>query len=140
MIVAFVVTLVLSNALVTSGGEAGDQETSAMILNPPDLECGIWLAPSTIPGAGLGMYAGRDFNVSESMHQNHNQEPVGDLCIPFVDLPQHYGEKAGLLWSEYVWGYVQENELAATSLSISYFHFTVRPRKILSERAGLPLM
>jgi hypothetical protein len=79
---------------------------SVLIPNPPELECGLWLAPSTIPGAGLGMYAGRDFNASESMHRNHNHEPVGDLCVPLVDIDDHYGSTLNLLLGDYTWKYV----------------------------------
>jgi hypothetical protein len=96
----------VSPARFTLGVHDGDSAyvEEAMILNPPGLECGIWLAPSTIPGAGLGMYAGRDFDVEETMLRNHENEPVGDLCVPLVDVSEHYGASADLLWDEYVWG------------------------------------
>jgi hypothetical protein len=68
--------------------------------------CGIWLAPSTIPGAGLGMYAGRDFEEGESLQQNHLGEAVGDPVIPIVDHGSHnirIGGSKGMLWDEYTW-------------------------------------
>ena len=64
------------------------------------LECGIWLAPSTIPGAGLGLYAGRHFQAEEQLQQS------GDLTISIVDLRLHtrYGhEYESFLWDEYTW-------------------------------------
>ena len=32
-----------------------------------DIQCGVWLAPSTIVGAGMGMFAGRDFDDEEEI-------------------------------------------------------------------------
>ena len=61
-------------------------------------ECGIWLALSTIPGSGLGMFAGRDFDESEEMMQS------GDIVIPIVDYAfNQRGAKKDFLWDEYVW-------------------------------------
>ena len=45
------------------------------------LECGVWIAPSTIDGPGLGMYAGRDFDRQDTL--------MLDLVIPIVDLQIH---------------------------------------------------
>ena len=63
--------------------------------------CGIWLAPSTIPGSGLGMYAGREFRKDESL------QAVGDLVIPIWDIEDHADqynkEKWRFLWDEYTW-------------------------------------
>lgn len=41
-------------------------------------ECGVYLAPSTIPGAGLGMFAGKNYTT---------WEPIGpaDVIIPVAD-------------------------------------------------------
>jgi hypothetical protein len=62
------------------------------------VECGIWLATSTIPGAGLGMFAGKDFNSGEEMTQS------GDIVIPIVDFKFHQkGERYDFLWDEYTW-------------------------------------
>jgi SET domain len=64
-------------------------------------ECGLWLAPSTLKGAGLGMYAGKDYKVGQDL------QTVGDIVIPIVDLPrhnEHRGRPYSYLWSEYVWG------------------------------------
>lgn len=61
-----------------------------------ELSCGVWLAKSTIPGAGLGMFAGKDFAKNEDLL------PVGDVVVPLVDIDFHLG--GGLsLWDEYAW-------------------------------------
>jgi hypothetical protein len=64
------------------------------------LECGIWLAPSTIPGAGLGLYAGRRFQTDEPLQAN------GDLVLNIIDLrlhTKHFAEMESFLWDEYTW-------------------------------------
>jgi hypothetical protein len=45
----------------------------------PELTCGQYLAPSILPGAGLGMYSGVEIE---------EDDPVsyGDICIPLLDL------------------------------------------------------
>ena len=43
------------------------------------LECGLYLAKSTIPGAGLGIFAGWDYRVGQKIGR-------GDVCIPFIDM------------------------------------------------------
>lgn len=48
----------------------------------PISTCGIYLAPSTIPGAGMGMFAGRAFQESEMVSP-------GDVLIPIVDFYSH---------------------------------------------------
>ena len=60
-------------------------------------KCGVYYAPSTIPGAGYGMFAGRDF---------HELEWVlpGDLVVPIVEMRWHNGDAAyHHLWEEYQW-------------------------------------
>lgn len=60
------------------------------------LECHIWVAPSTLEGAGLGMFAGRDFQTDEPL--------AHDLVVPIVDLVlQNDHEKFTFLWDEYIW-------------------------------------
>ena len=61
-------------------------------------ECGIWLAMSTLPGAGIGMYAGKDFNRGDNMHPN-----LGDHCIPITDLELNHNDAEFFLWDEYTW-------------------------------------
>ena len=43
------------------------------------VECGLYLAESTIPGAGMGIFAGREYKVGEDIGR-------GDICIPFIDM------------------------------------------------------
>lgn len=66
-----------------------------------DLECGIWVAPSTIDGAGLGMFAGRDFRPQEELL------PSGDSMVPIVDYRYHALASSKTnhtwLWDEYSW-------------------------------------
>ena len=63
--------------------------------------CGIYLAPSTIPMAGLGVYAG-DINFEED-----DVVAFGDLAIPVVDY--EWNNQGGpyqddfFLWNEYGW-------------------------------------
>jgi hypothetical protein len=70
--------------------------------NVPSIECGIWLAPSTIPGAGIGMFAGRSFVQGEELMAN------GDSMVPIVDYLKHAAANENdyldFLWTEYVWG------------------------------------
>jgi hypothetical protein len=61
-------------------------------------ECGIYLAPSTIPGAGLGLFAG------------NRPYAVGDLVSPpdqmimVYDMDWHNGnDHYSFLWDEYTW-------------------------------------
>lgn len=68
--------------------------TSASI---DELECGVWLAKSTIPGAGLGMFAGKDFAKNEGLLS------AGDVVIPLVDVDVHHGRNSAFLWDEYTW-------------------------------------
>ena len=61
--------------------------------------CGLWLAPSTLPGAGLGMFAGKDFAKKELLQE------TGDVVIPIVDILMHQRGrgKFTFLWDEYTW-------------------------------------
>jgi hypothetical protein len=61
-------------------------------------ECGVYLAPSTIPGAGLGMFAGN------REYQKGDVVTDGDLMIPVFELDWHNGNvDFPFLWDEYVW-------------------------------------
>ena len=63
------------------------------------LECGIWVAPSVLPGAGLGLYAGKAYRRGQRM-----QQPVGDLVIPIVDLVAHnQHERFDFMMNHYAW-------------------------------------
>ena len=85
MLISLFVALCLSHYVLLTSASSGD------------LACGIWLAKSTIPGAGLGMFAGRDFAKNEDLL------PAGDVVIPLVDIDVHHAGNSGFLWDEYTW-------------------------------------
>jgi hypothetical protein len=64
------------------------------------IECGTYLAPSSIPFAGLGMYAG-----NRSLSRNEIVT-YGDILIPIVERPWHIerrlSDQRNFLWNEYV--------------------------------------
>lgn len=78
-----------------------DRKRSGRGQSDNDVGCGLWLAPSTIQGAGLGMFAGRDYT------QGENLQEVGDIVIPIIDIEKHakqYSDKEWkFLWDEYTW-------------------------------------
>ena len=60
-------------------------------------QCGVYYAESTIPGAGYGIFAGRDFRESEWVLP-------GDLVVPIVEMGWHNGHQSyHHLWEEYQW-------------------------------------
>jgi len=64
-------------------------------------ECYVWLSHSTIPGAGLGLFAGRDFRKQETV-------TPGDITIPLIDMPWHSQQEEfdnTFLWDDYTWHY-----------------------------------
>lgn len=64
----------------------------------PPAECGMYLAPSSIPGAGLGMYAG------STEYQKGLLISDSDLMIPTWDMDYHNGNNDIYhLWDEYTW-------------------------------------
>lgn len=59
--------------------------------------CGVYLAESTIPNAGLGMFAGIQYNASDII-------TAGDLYVPAIEMQWHNGfGKFNFLWDEYTW-------------------------------------
>ena len=64
-------------------------------------KCGIYLAPSSIPHAGLGMYAGH------REYKNGQQVTDGDIVIPLFEMDWHNQLKTWeydhFLWDEYTW-------------------------------------
>jgi hypothetical protein len=66
----------------------------------PRLECGIWLALSSLPNTGMGMYAGKEYK-----HGQPLQTPLGDISIPITDIKIHNSDPHfSYLWDSYVWG------------------------------------
>jgi hypothetical protein len=62
---------------LTSGGESSCSAAS---------KCGLYLAPSTIPGAGLGLFAGNEKHPGDIIGP-------GDVAIPLIDIKYHAGRK-----------------------------------------------
>lgn len=61
-------------------------------------ECGVWMAISTIPDAGLGMFAGREFQTDEDLLE------TGDIVIPIVDFTlNQWKYRYKFLWDDYTW-------------------------------------
>jgi hypothetical protein len=87
---------------LSTGTNTDTEFTVNKEITSADLQCRIWLAPSTLQGAGLGMFAGTDFQPYEELI------PGGDITIAITDITQHnaapgqvpYG---AFLWDEYTW-------------------------------------
>jgi hypothetical protein len=86
--------------------ELDTQGNAAETVHNENLECGLWVAPSTIKGAGLGLFAGVDFKENQEFLRG------GDLAVPIADFATHNAPKMGLnvhhtkqsfLWNEYIW-------------------------------------
>jgi len=60
-------------------------------------ECGVYFAPSTIPGAGYGMFAGKDYQTSEFVSFEDIVIPVSRIYWHNANQNIHY------LWDEYKW-------------------------------------
>ena len=60
-------------------------------------ECGVWLAMSTIPNSGLGMFAGKAFEEGDLLMD------TGDHVVPIVDFQMNQGDDVYLVWDEYTW-------------------------------------
>lgn len=59
-------------------------------------ECSVYFAPSTIPGAGSGVFAGKHFAPGDVV-------TPGDLIVPITDFPFHNNEPKSelqFLWYE----------------------------------------
>ena len=86
-----------------------DKNLSKATIPPHMEECGIWLAPSAIEGAGLGMYAGRDYEPDDEL------QIMGDPVIPIVDKFLHNGrQRFKFLWDDYIWnGWVVGTDMEA---------------------------
>ncbi len=64
----------------------------------PQEECGLYLAPSSIPGAGLGMYSG------SKAYGKHELISDGDIMILMWELDFNNGDDDYYnLWNEYTW-------------------------------------
>ena len=68
--------------------------------NGDDDLCGMYLAPSTIPGAGLGVFAGN----KDIASGDYLLADDGDLVVPVYEMTKHIGHtNYSFLWEEYTW-------------------------------------
>ena len=71
--------------------------TTTTTTSDDDDECGVWLALSTLPGTGIGMFAGKEFRENETLMA------AGDHIIPIVDFLLYQPANVKFLWDEYTW-------------------------------------
>lgn len=62
-------------------------------------ECGVYVGLSTLPGTGIGMFAGKDFQKGDELLS------IGDHIIPIVDVGWEIenNDDRFFLWDEYTW-------------------------------------
>ena len=79
-------------------------------------KCGVYLAPSSIPGSGLGMYAGdREYKKGETV-------TGGDTVIPIIEHEWNtelLSIDYNFLWDEYTW-YVGQQRYHVPSYTSSH--------------------
>lgn len=82
------------------GTATNEQEERDSSKSQHFTECGVWLALSTLPGTGIGMFAGRNFSKDEQY-----LNATGDHLLPIVDVLAHQGVVGDLffLWDDYTW-------------------------------------
>jgi hypothetical protein len=83
---------------VTVGGGTLSEKAGAPTPSSNNDECGIYLAQSTIPNAGLGMFAGKDY-------KKNSKVTDGDIIVPLieVDWNNDHDESWIFLWDDYTW-------------------------------------
>ncbi|GAX16439.1 hypothetical protein FisN_19Lh017 [Fistulifera solaris] len=83
---------------VAALGTCSASSNSNACTAPPQPECGLYMAPSTLgEDANLGMYAGRDIPTNFTWHE---------MAIPllFREWGDHKpGYRDGILWDRYIW-------------------------------------
>ncbi len=62
-----------------------------------DSKCGVWLALSTLPGAGIGMFSGKGFAEGEVLMA------AGDHIVPIVETDILHDPDFVFLWDQYTW-------------------------------------
>jgi hypothetical protein len=72
-------------------------------ITADDEVCGLWFAPSTIPGAGWGVFAGKAYEAGSRVI-------AGDLTVPLQELAWHNGfdywdDEPHNLWYDYYWNH-----------------------------------
>ena len=80
---------------VDARGETVCHDTDVDYAND---QCELYMAPSTIPGAGLGIFSAVDKQPSDSVGR-------GDICIPVIDMYWHNGGYDNFFnpFSDYFW-------------------------------------
>ena len=107
------VCLLLSLFTTAKTATATSTQTTTTTDEPPQpQQCGLWMAPSTIPGGNLGMYAGQDILPNQIIQQ--------EMAIPFLFRdwegpiyyrPHLHDDQDGALWFRYIWsGFVADLE------------------------------
>ena len=85
--------------LLVAALQGTDDDTAANDLKAAS-ECNLYLVQSTIPGAGLGVFAGsQDYNPGDDVSYS-------DIVIPIEDIIYHNGgmfKPYEFLWDEYTW-------------------------------------
>mmetsp|Transcript_10312 Transcript_10312/g.13647 ORF Transcript_10312/g.13647 Transcript_10312/m.13647 type:complete len:554 (+) Transcript_10312:67-1728(+) len=84
----------VSDGKSTKGEKNHEDDAVAVNKN----ECGVYFAPSTIPGAGNGIFAGRSYEIGEEV-------TLGDLIVAITDFSFHNKGDDGndFLWDSYTW-------------------------------------
>jgi hypothetical protein len=83
----------LSSSEDSYSEDSSSEDYSEAIPEGNSDKCGVWVGLSSLPGTGIGMYAGKEFRVGDVLL------PVGDIVIPIVD----EDEESFFLWDEYTW-------------------------------------
>lgn len=68
-----------NKAGAAAGTAAESVAAKAQTTSPAILECGLYLAESTLPHAGLGIFAGKEYSPGEVIGN-------GELCLPYYDI------------------------------------------------------
>ena len=99
---------VLGSLLSTTPATAAKEQEDNVVYN----QCGLYLAPSTLPHAGLGLFSGYDIPQKHSVNEyigfdDDNDAPLWtDLFIPIADeykaLPFR-GQQRFPSWLQYIW-------------------------------------
>jgi hypothetical protein len=97
VIILFITRLAFAESEAEGSCPSDESCPSSAKLNVK--QCDLFLAPSTIPGAGLGMFVGSSKVVGESVGP-------GDVAIPIVDISWHNGRtNSGFynMFTDYQW-------------------------------------
>ena len=79
-----------------------------------ETQCTLYMAESSIPNAGLGIFAGKDFEVDELV------DPAPQAVVPLIDIQRHTKYEGSVL-ANYPWAsWTQGAQLEAKSIHILY--------------------